>query len=60
MNGAIARAKELQGQTPDSWTPQQFENPANIDVHVRTTAAEILADFPNGVDYLITGGQAAT
>ncbi len=55
MNGAIARAKELQAETPDSWTPQQFENPANVEVHVRTTAAEILADFPNGVDYLITG-----
>ena len=55
MNGAIARAKELQAQTPHSWTPQQFENPANIEVHVRTTAAEILADFPQGVDYLITG-----
>ena len=55
MNGAIARAKELQSQTPNSWTPQQFENPANIEVHVRTTAAEILADFPQGVDYLITG-----
>lgn len=55
MNGAIARAKELQAETPSSWTPQQFENPANIEVHVRTTAAEILADFPNGVDYLITG-----
>ena len=55
MNGAIARAKELQAQTPGSWMPQQFENPANIDIHVRTTAAEILADFPQGVDYLITG-----
>ncbi|MES2509631.1 MAG: cysteine synthase A [Pseudomonadota bacterium] len=55
MNGAIARARELQGQTPNSWTPQQFENPANIEVHVRTTAAEIMADFPDGVDYLITG-----
>ncbi len=55
MNGAIARAKELQAETPNSWTPQQFENPANIEVHVRTTAAEILADFPNGVDHLITG-----
>ncbi|MES2910066.1 MAG: cysteine synthase A [Pseudomonadota bacterium] len=55
MNGAIARARELQAETPDSWTPQQFENPANIEVHVHTTAAEILADFPNGVDYLITG-----
>ena len=55
MNGAIARAKELVALTPGAWMPQQFENPANIDVHVRTTAAEILADFPNGVDYLITG-----
>jgi cysteine synthase A len=55
MNGAIARAKELQAETANSWTPQQFENPANIEVHVRTTAAEIIADFPNGVDYLITG-----
>ena len=55
MNGAIARAKELQAQTPDSWTPQQFENPANIDIHAQTTAAEIIADFPSGVDYLITG-----
>ena len=55
MNGAIARAKELQAQTPGSWMPQQFENPANIDAHVRTTAQEILADFPDGVDYLITG-----
>ena len=55
MNGAIARAKELVAQTPGAWMPQQFENPANIDVHVRTTAEEILADFPNGVDYLITG-----
>ena len=55
MNGAIARAKELLAQTPNSWLPQQFENPANIDSHMRTTAEEILADFPNGVDYLITG-----
>ncbi|QJC57567.1 Cysteine synthase [Polaromonas vacuolata] len=55
MNGAIARAKELVAENPGAWMPQQFENPANIDVHVRTTAAEILADFPNGVDYLITG-----
>ena len=55
MNGAIARARELQAQTPDSWTPQQFENPANIDIHAQTTAAEILADFPDGIDYLITG-----
>ncbi|WP_342620672.1 cysteine synthase A [Rhodoferax sp. GW822-FHT02A01] len=55
MKGAIARAQELAAQTPGAWIPQQFENPANIDVHVRTTAQEILNDFPNGVDYIITG-----
>jgi cysteine synthase len=55
MKGAIARAEELVTQTPNSWMPQQFENAANIDVHVRTTALEILADFPDGIDYLITG-----
>ena len=55
MNGAIARAKELIAQTPNSWLPQQFENPANIDIHARTTAEEILADFPGGIDYYITG-----
>ncbi len=55
MKGAIARAEELAAQTPGAWIPQQFENPANIDVHVRTTAQEILADFPEGIDALITG-----
>jgi cysteine synthase len=55
MKGAIARAEELQAQTPGAWIPQQFENPANIDVHVRTTALEIANDFPQGVDYIITG-----
>ena len=55
MKGAIARAHELAAGTPNAWIPQQFENPANIDVHVRTTAAEILADFPQGIDVLITG-----
>jgi cysteine synthase len=55
MKGAIARAEELVTQTPNSWMPQQFENAANIDIHVSTTALEILADFPDGVDYLITG-----
>jgi len=55
MNGSIARAKELLAETPNSWMPQQFENPANIDVHVRTTAAEVAADFPDGLDALITG-----
>ncbi len=55
MNGAIARAKELVTQTPGAWMPSQFDNPANIDIHARTTALEILADFPDGVDYYITG-----
>ncbi|HWL81023.1 MAG TPA: cysteine synthase A [Roseomonas sp.] len=55
MKGAIARAQELASQTPGAWIPQQFENPANIEVHARTTAQEILADFPEGLDVLITG-----
>ncbi len=55
MKGAIEKAKELAAATPNSWIPQQFDNPANVDVHVKTTAQEILKDFPNGVDYLITG-----
>lgn len=55
MKGAIARAQTLVASTPGAWMPQQFENPANIDVHVRTTAQEILADFPEGIDALITG-----
>lgn len=55
MKGAIARAHELIEATPDAWMPQQFENPANIEIHKRTTAQEILADFPDGFDVLITG-----
>ena len=55
MKGAIARAEELKAQIPGAWVPQQFENPANVEVHVRTTAQEILADFPDGLDALITG-----
>ena len=55
MKGAIARAQELAGGIEGAWIPQQFENPANIEVHVRTTAQEILADFPEGLDVLITG-----
>nr|WP_295085631.1 cysteine synthase A [uncultured Roseateles sp.] len=55
MKGAIARAQELQAQHPGAWIPQQFENPANVAVHVRTTAQEILNDFPEGLDALITG-----
>ncbi|MDT9000254.1 cysteine synthase A [Paucibacter sp. APW11] len=55
MKGAIARAEELLAATPGAWMPQQFKNPANIDVHVRTTAEEILKAFPEGLDALITG-----
>ena len=50
MNGAIARAKEVVAETPGAWMPQQFDNPANVEVHARTTAQEILADFPDGLD----------
>jgi cysteine synthase A len=55
MKGAIAKANELAAQIPGSYIPQQFDNPANIEVHKKTTAKEILADFPEGFDYLITG-----
>ena len=55
MKGAIARAGELLAETPNAWMPQQFENEANIEVHRRTTAQEILRDFPEGLDVLITG-----
>jgi cysteine synthase len=55
MKGAIEKAKELAAATPNAWMPQQFDNPANIAVHINTTAREILADFPEGFDYLITG-----
>ena len=55
MKGAIARARELLEQHPGSWMPQQFENAANPAVHAKTTAQEILRDFPDGLDALITG-----
>ncbi len=55
MKGAIARASVLAAENPGAWIPQQFENPANIEVHARTTAQEILADFPEGLDVLISG-----
>ena len=55
MKGAIARAQELAAQTPGAWIPQQFDNPANPEIHSRTTAQEILADFPEGLDALVTG-----
>ena len=55
MKGAIAKATELVATIPNSWMPQQFDNPANIDIHVKTTAEEIVRDFPEGIDFLITG-----
>ena len=55
MKGAIARAEEVRQETPGGWTPQQFENPANVEAHVRETAEEILGDFPEGVDAVVTG-----
>jgi cysteine synthase A len=55
MKGAIEKAKELVAATPHGWMPQQFDNPANTEVHRQTTAQEIIRDFPNGLDYLITG-----
>jgi cysteine synthase len=55
MKGSIARAQEIVAATPGAWMPQQFENPANVEVHERTTAQEILKDFPEGLDALITG-----
>ena len=55
MKAAIARAEALAAETAGSWIPQQFENAENIAIHVRTTAHEILADFPEGLDAIITG-----
>ena len=56
MKGAIERAKEIVAETQDAWMPQQFDNPANIEVHARTTAQEVLADFAETpIDVLITG-----
>ncbi|MFA5971802.1 MAG: cysteine synthase A [Lentimicrobiaceae bacterium] len=55
MKGAIEKATELAGTTPGSWIPGQFENPANPSIHFETTAHEIAADFPDGLDYIITG-----
>lgn len=55
MKGAIERAAELVAETPNAWSPKQFDNPANVEIHKTTTALEILADFPEGLDYIITG-----
>ncbi|KEY18559.1 cysteine synthase A [Kaistella antarctica] len=54
-SGAIAKAMEMASEIENSWVPQQFENPANPEIHAKTTAQEILNDFPDGIDYLITG-----
>ena len=55
MKGAVDTANELAKNTPDSWVPQQFDNPANLAAHRNTTAQEILNDFADGLDYIITG-----
>jgi cysteine synthase A len=55
MKGSIAKAYEIAKDNPKAWIPQQFENEANTDIHIKTTAQEILKDFPEGLDYIITG-----
>jgi cysteine synthase A len=55
MKGAIEKANELAQETPNSWVPKQFDNPANVKIHSQTTAQEIVKDFPDGLDYIITG-----
>ena len=55
MKGSIEKARELVTETSNSWMPMQFDNPANTEIHRTTTAKEILDDFPEGLDYLITG-----
>lgn len=55
MKGAIEKAQELNAQIENSWIPMQFENQANVEIHAKATAAEVIADFPEGFDYLITG-----
>ena len=55
MKGAIARAREIAETTPKAWIPMQFDNPSNVEVHRRTTAEEIARDFPDGLDYIVTG-----
>ncbi|CAM4003491.1 cysteine synthase A [Flavobacterium antarcticum] len=55
MKGAIERAAELVVETPNGWSPKQFDNPANVEIHKTTTAVEIANDFPEGLDYIITG-----
>jgi cysteine synthase A len=56
MNGAIEKAKEM-SELPNAWLPLQFDNPANIEIHKTATAQEIIKDFPDGLDYMITGWE---
>jgi cysteine synthase len=55
MKGAIEKATEIVETTPNAWMPQQFNNPANTEIHRKTTAQEVINDFPEGLDYVITG-----
>jgi len=55
MKGAIEKARELAKEIKGAWIPSQFDNPANIDIHKKTTSREIISDFPEGIDYLISG-----
>lgn len=55
MKGAIEKANELVESTPNAWSPRQFDNPVNVEIHKKTTAQEIIEDFPDGLDYVITG-----
>jgi cysteine synthase A len=55
MQGALDKAAEMVAENPKAWMPSQFDNPANIEAHKNTTAQEIIKDFPDGIDYLITG-----
>lgn len=55
MKGALEKAKELVNEIPNAWSPLQFENPSNIEIHKKTTAQEIIKAFPDGLDYMITG-----
>jgi len=55
IKGCIAKAQQIASETPGAWIPQQFENAANVKVHMETTAREIFSDFPDGLDAIITG-----
>ncbi len=55
MKGSMQKAEELAGEMGNAWIPSQFDNPSNPSIHETTTAQEILDDFPEGIDYLVTG-----